>query len=144
MSKLRPKSNGALRDPCATPGSPDPAETSLVEANQRLKSIQFANEVATWTWDILNNKVVADENLTRLFGVSDEDASGGPIEKYILAIHPDDRSAVNTAITKALEGPNDRYQTNYRIVEKDGGTSWVSARGTVERGPTVNLAIFQE
>jgi hypothetical protein len=45
MSKLRPKSNGALRDPCATPGSPDPAETSLVEANQRLKSIQFANEV---------------------------------------------------------------------------------------------------
>jgi PAS domain S-box-containing protein len=42
---------------------------------------------------------------------------------------------VESAIAKALEGPNDRYETTYRVVRKDGGTSWVSARGTVERGP---------
>ena len=109
------------------------AKKPLAEANRRLKSIQVANEVATWTWDILNNRVVADENLARLFGVSPEDALGGPIEKYLLAIHPDDRRAVQAAIAKSLEGPNDKYEINYRIARGNGDTSWVSARGTVER-----------
>ncbi len=114
------------------PNSGRDIENSLVEANRRLKSIQIANEVATWTWDVPNNRVVADENMARLFGISAEDALGGPIEKYFLAIHPDDRSNVQTAISKALEGPNDRYETSYRVVRNDG-TSWVIARGTVER-----------
>jgi PAS domain S-box-containing protein len=111
----------------------DVETAASAEVNRRLKSIQVAREVATWTWDILANRVVADENLARLFGVSAEDARGGPIENYILAIHPDDRQIVQTTISKVLEGPNDRYEIIYRIVRENGDTSWVSARGTVER-----------
>jgi PAS domain S-box-containing protein len=106
-------------------------ESSLLEANRRLKSILIANEVATWIWDIPNNRVVADENLARMFGVSAGDALGGPIEKYLVAIHAEDRSDVQSAISKALEGPNNRYETSYRLVRADG-VSWVTARGTVE------------
>jgi len=121
------------KPPRSKRSAPDGIEAALFESNQRLKSIRVANEIATWTWDVPNNRVVADENLTRLFGVSSEDASGGPIEKYLAAIHPDDRSAVQAAIARALEGPNDRYETTYRVVTSDGKTSWVFARGTVER-----------
>ncbi len=103
------------------------------EANRRLKAVQAAHEVATWTWDILENRLVADENLARLFGVNSEDARGAPIENYIRAIHPEDRGAVQSAISKVLEGPNDRYEITYRVVRENGDTSWVSARGTVER-----------
>jgi PAS domain S-box-containing protein len=103
------------------------------EANRRLKAVQAAHEVATWTWDILRNRLVADENLARLFGVNSEDARGAPIENYIRAIHPDDRGAVQSAISRVLEGPNDRYEITYRVVRENGDTSWVSARGTVER-----------
>jgi PAS domain S-box-containing protein len=114
----------------------DVETAASAEAYRRLKSIQAAHEVATWTWDILRNRLVADENLARLFGVNAEDARGGPIENYIRAIHPDDRKAVQTAISKVLEGPNDRYEITYRIVRENGDTSWVSARGTVERDAT--------
>ncbi len=106
------------------------------EANRRLKAVQAAHEVATWTWDIVENRLVADENLARLFGVSAEDARGGPIENYIRAIHPEDRGAVHSAISKVLEGPNDRYEITYRVVRENGDLSWVSARGTVERDAT--------
>jgi PAS domain S-box-containing protein len=133
MRKLRSQSGESLSGRPLTPASTDCAEDSLIEANRRLKAIQVSNEIATWTWDILNNKVVADQNLARLFGISPQDASGGPIENYILAIHPDDRNKVKAAIAEVLEGPNDNYQTSYRLLRKDGGTSWVSARGTVER-----------
>ncbi len=115
---------------------PNKIETALAEAKRRLKSIQVANELATWVWDVRNNRVVADANLVRLFGVSTEDGSGGAIEKYIEAIHPDDRKTVEAAIAKALEGPNDRYEVNYRLVRNNGEISWVSARGTVERDST--------
>jgi PAS domain S-box-containing protein len=108
-------------------------EKALLDANQRLQSILIANEVATWTWDIVNDRVIADQNMTRLFGLSRKDAAGGPIEKYFQAIHPDDRTDVKAAVAEALQGPNDKYAVDYRIVRKDGSTSWVTARGKVER-----------
>jgi PAS domain S-box-containing protein len=108
-------------------------EKDLLDANQRLESVLFANEVATWTWDIVNDRVIADRNLATLFGVSPKDAAGGPIEKYLHAVHPDDRAALSAAIAKALEGPDDRFEESYRIVRRNGSLSWVEARGKVER-----------
>ena len=108
-------------------------EKDLVDANQRLQSVLFANEVATWTWDIVNDRVIADHNLALLFGVSAKDAAGGPIEKYIQAVHPEDRAALSAAIARTLEGPDDRFEENYRIVRRNGSISWVEARGKLER-----------
>ncbi len=113
----------------------DCGDAKLPDANPRLQSMSIANEVATWTWDIVSDRVVADENLARIFGVSPEDAAGGPIEKYIQAIHPEDRHRVVAAIEKALENPEERFETDYRVVRSDGSTSWVIARGNVERTP---------
>jgi PAS domain S-box-containing protein len=130
MVKSKPKKTRAFR----ARSRPKPAHRALSEANQRLQPILFANEIATWTWDIEANRVIADENLERLFGISAKDASGGPLEHYLQFVHPDDQSAVAAAIAKALEGPDDKYATEYRLVRKDHTTSWVSARGRVERG----------
>jgi PAS domain S-box-containing protein len=123
-----------IRKPSRTTARPRTrTEKDLLDANQRLESVLFANEVATWTWDIVNDRVIADRNLATLFGVSPKDAAGGPVEKYIQAVHPDDRAALSAAIAKALEGPDDRFEESYRIVRRNGSISWVEARGKVER-----------
>src|SRR5277367_2728873 len=113
--------------------SPADTKETVLEVSQRLRSILSANEVATWTWDIVNDRVVADESMARLFGVSPEDAAGGPIERYFQAMHPDDRPGVASAVAKALQDPIGKYEMDYRVVRKDGTTSWVLARGKVER-----------
>jgi PAS domain S-box-containing protein len=123
-----------IRKPSRTTARPRTrTEKDLLDANQRLESVLFANEVATWTWDIVNDRVIADRNLATLFGLSPKDAAGGPVEKYIQAVHPDDRAALSAAIAKALEGPDDRFEESYRIVRRNGSISWVEARGKVER-----------
>ena len=122
--------------------SPNPAVAPLLEAAHRLKSIQLANEVASWTWDILNDRVVADQNLARLFGISPEVASGGPIERYIECIHPDDRDDVKSGIAEVLEGPNNRYVTTYRVVRKDGGIPGYLRAELWSATPTVRPFIF--
>jgi PAS domain S-box-containing protein len=131
MRKTIPKTKRASRKPPKSIIESAAAEKALLDANQRLQSILVANEIATWTWDVVNDRVIADENLARLFGVAPN--TQGPIKDYIAAIHPEDRPAVAAAIAAALEGPNDRYTVEYRIVREDGSSSWVSARGKVER-----------
>lgn len=110
-------------------GSPDGGDEALLDATQRLESILAANEVATWTWDVVNDRVIADKNLARLFGFQ---SSEGPIQIFIDAIHPDDRPKVAAAIGEALEGKTDRYAIDYRVVRPGGSISWLAARGKVE------------
>ena len=112
------------------------------EVNHRIQSVLIANAVATWTWDIRNNRVFADKAMARLFGLSPRDAAGGPIEHYINAVHPDDRNNVNDAIQTALRGPSDRFEVVYRVVRRDGSISWIDARGAVERDSTGNPVQF--
>jgi len=108
-------------------------ESQLRDANQRLRSILFANEIGTWTWDTANDCVVADENLARVFGLSAKDAAGAPIEKYLDSMHPEDRPRVVAAVASAMDNPNGKFEIDYRVVRKDGSMSWITARGRVER-----------
>jgi PAS domain-containing protein len=70
--------------------------------------------IATWSYDILNNRIVADKNLAQMFSVSPEDACGGAIEKYTRAIHPDDRRRVEEEIAVSIKSKNN-YECEYRI-----------------------------
>jgi PAS domain S-box-containing protein len=110
-------------------------EDSLHDARLRLEATLTTGEIGTWTWDVANDQLIADRNLQRLFSISDEDAAGGKLEKYLAAIHPDDRGRVAQAIADALEN-KDFYETTYRIAQPNGSARWVIARGRVLRDKT--------
>ncbi|HEY8558827.1 MAG TPA: PAS domain-containing protein [Pyrinomonadaceae bacterium] len=117
------------------------ATDALEDARLRLEAALEAGEIGTWTWDVVNNRVVADENLARFFAVSNEDANGGGIEKYTAAIHPDDRERVERLVGEALENA-DSYEAEYRLIKPDGALRWVVARGRIlrdERGEACQL-----
>ena len=107
-------------------------EEEQSDARSRLDSILAAAEVGSWEFDPVNNAVIADRNLARMFGISPEDAQGGPIEAYLEAIHPEDRDAVTQRLSRALIS-QESYEAEYRIVQKEGSVRWVVARGRVER-----------
>ncbi|MGB3207080.1 MAG: PAS domain-containing protein, partial [Crinalium sp.] len=106
-------------------------EETLLDIRTRLESALNAGAIATWTFDLINNRVFADHNLERLFCVSKEEAAGGSLESYVRAIHPDDRQQVNEEIQAAIARRSD-YEAEYRIVQRDGSVRWVIARGRVE------------
>ena len=105
---------------------------ALEDVRLRLESALEAGEIGTWIWDVVHNRVVADENLARLFAVSFEEAVGGEIEKYTAKIHPDDRPRVFELINEAL-AEKDSYEAEYRLVKPDGAIRWVVARGRILR-----------
>ncbi|HKB89146.1 MAG TPA: PAS domain S-box protein [Opitutaceae bacterium] len=109
------------------------AEEELRDTKARLETTLGATEVATWNWDIHNNRVFADHNMARLFSLTLEDAMGGPIENYLRAIHPEDRARVETLISEALQDPSGYLETDCRLLQADGSVRWVTARGVIER-----------
>lgn len=108
------------------------SEARLRDAKARLEAAISAGGIATWTYDLTTDRVVADTGLARLFSVSPEDASGGSLSVYLQAVHPEDRPRVAEAISDAI-GHGDVYQAEYRVVLPDGIVRWLSTRGKVER-----------
>lgn len=133
MRKTRRAPSKARRAPRAKPISQKRTEQALEDATQRLQSILIANEVATWNWDIVHDRITADKNMARLFGIKPKDAAGAPVAPYLAAIHSEDRPAVTAKIAEAMHTPDGRFEADYRVVRQDGSTSWVTARGVVER-----------
>lgn len=110
-------------------------EEDLRDAKARLESTLYASEIATWTFDIRRDRVVADGNLARLYSasVTKQDAAGGPFQQYLAAVHPEDRDAVEAAVQEAIREPGKFFEKDYRLVQSDGSIRWVTARGRVER-----------
>lgn len=111
------------------------AEMALRDARSRLDAALDAGAIATWTWDIPNNRLYGDSNLALLFNLPPDEAKGGLLDKYIKSIHPDDLENVIAALNRSAEIGED-YEADYRVIQKDGSTRWVTARARVERDVT--------
>lgn len=114
----------AMRDAAA------PAVT-LRDTQARLEATLNGGMVGTWIWEVQDDRVFADRNLARLFGVEPGQANGGAVADYTKKILDEDRPKVSAAIAQALADKT-RYEMEYRVVSPDGLLRWVVARGHVE------------
>ena len=114
--------------------------TDMVLANERvelselqLDDILSAGLIGSWIWDIKENKVIADKGLATMFGMEKNQAiTGLPLATFTDAIHPDDRTRVESEIEQAVQS-NDQFESEYRVVDHGGMVRWVIARGRIER-----------
>lgn len=106
------------------------SDAALQDARLRLEAALEAAQVGTWNWNIRDNRLYADPNLARLFGVSAREADGGPVEAFLAAIHPDDVVRVRTLIEHALV-TGEPFSDSYRVRRADGSYRHVEARGKV-------------
>ena len=87
--------------------------------------------LASWDWHLASNRVAGDRNLARLFGVPGACDGGAPLEAYLSAIHPEDAPRVASLIREAVE-VGASYEATYRIVQRDGTSRVVIARGRTQ------------
>jgi PAS domain S-box-containing protein len=91
---------------------------ALQEAWARLGLATDRAGIGIWDLDLVNDKLVWDSWMYRLYGMEprqDMDAS----ELWQRHIHPDDRAAVEHAVSVALEG-GEPVDAGYRIIWSDG------------------------
>lgn len=95
------------------------------------RALEASNYVGAWDWDIVADRVVADERFAAVFGVAPSVArAGAPIETFTQAVDPQDRARVQAEIEAAVSGDGG-FQSDYRVRNGEGQVRWIAARGQV-------------
>jgi diguanylate cyclase (GGDEF)-like protein/PAS domain S-box-containing protein len=102
------------------------SEESLRESKERYKKMVDAVTAYTYTVEIAGGKAVStwhSRECVSITGYNPEDYVSNPFLWYSM-IHPEDREAVEGAITKILKG-GEIPPLEHRIIGRDGLTVWI-------------------
>lgn len=118
-------------------------EQSLEEHHQAQLALSLAQEMAligNWIWVPASGQTSWSSGHYRLLGLAPNTVK--PSQELLFRhIHPDDRSAVQTVLARALEvrGP---FELEYRIIRADGRERFIYGRGQVlvdDRGHSLKV-----
>jgi PAS domain S-box-containing protein len=106
------------------------AEDALRRAYEQRRLALEAAEMGAWDYRFETGEVYWDQRCRLMWGVPDCDQIS--YDAVIDRIHPEDRSAVDTAVKRAVDGADDgAYRQEFRVVWPDGTVRWVSSHGRV-------------
>lgn len=99
-------------------------------ADERLElALSAGNSIGAWDWDVLSDRLTADTRFASLYGVDPEKARiGAPIGEFFMGIHPEDQARVEAEIQQAM-ATGSLFTSEYRLLNPEGVTRWVSAQG---------------
>ena len=93
------------------------AHTSIEESQQRLMLATNAGGVGIWDWDVVGDILVWDDQMYALYGIDGQRFTGA-YEVWQNALHPDDKSMSEQAITDAM--CTGEFKAEFRIIRPDG------------------------
>lgn len=102
----------------------------LSRSEQSLKTTQRIAKLGGWVWQIDAGKVSWSDEVFRIFGYRAQEFEP-TYDAFLAAVHHEDRPAVQSAISQALE-THKPYGIEYRIVRPDGETAVVYGQGEVD------------
>src|SRR5712692_5084120 len=108
-------------------GQIEDQDRTVRESKERLDLSLRASGVGTWSWNVGGNTLAWDDYTHPLFGL----ASGmfsGRFADFLSLVHPDDRERVTREMGEAVK-EDLPYDTEYRVVWRDGTERVLAARG---------------
>jgi two-component system, cell cycle sensor histidine kinase and response regulator CckA len=108
------------------------AEETVARSEAQLAEAQHIAHVGSWEWNIDANTITWSAELFHIFGV-DPGAGRLTYERYLEAIHPDDRARVEAMIAAATT-TRVGFSIEHRVLRHDGTISWVHGRAEVTQG----------
>ncbi|MCC6933363.1 MAG: PAS domain S-box protein [Deltaproteobacteria bacterium] len=111
--------------------------TALQHSQQALQKSeekwQFATEASAegiWDWNLKNNTVFFSARWREIRGFEEHELSDS-LEEWSTRIHPEERNSVIETVQRHLRGETPFYQSEYRVLCKDGNYKWILDRGKV-------------
>ena len=105
--------------------------TALEEIEARLR---LNEQVGTWDWDLVTNKLHWSELQCRQFGIDPAMGERADREIWRKSVHPSDLAPSEAALKKVIED-GVYFTFDYRII-RGGEVRWMNAHGHVFRDPS--------
>jgi len=97
-------------------------QVSLAEYQQRLVIATSAGGVGIWDWDTVNDILIWDDQMYRLYGIEKEQFVGA-YEAWQNGLHPDDRQIGEEAIQAGIQ--SGEFKLEFRIIWPDGTIRYI-------------------
>ena len=101
-------------------------EEQLQTNGAGLSHILESARLGVWDWNIVTGDLLWSRECLEMFGLPPDTKMN--YERFLEAIHPEDRERVDRATRTALETRSE-YSTEMRAVWPDGSIHWIASRG---------------
>jgi PAS domain S-box-containing protein len=98
---------------------------------ERLSLATKAGGIGIWDNDLINNKLVWDEQLYKIYGIT-ADTFGGAFESWEACIHPEDIPESIRVHNMAYSGEKE-YNTEFRVIKPNGEIRHIRSIATIIR-----------
>ncbi|GHB20845.1 EAL domain-containing protein [Salinicola rhizosphaerae] len=107
-------------------------ESRVEERTQRLNLVLTATNDGVWEWEIDSGDMLLSERWSNMLGLAHE-GENQRLEDWLSRIHGDDRSEVERALYRHLDGLTPSVNVEYRIRDGRGAWRMVLCRGLCQR-----------
>ena len=108
------------------------AERILRENQRRYALATAAGATGVWDWRLQTNDLYVDPQLKLILGFQDDELPNH-LEGWRRRVHPEDTHALMERTRACIEGREDTFEAEHRMMHKDGSIRWFLARGSVIR-----------
>jgi len=106
------------------------AGTKMSEAIERYDMLAKATSDTIWDWDIVNDKMLYNEGITKTFGYESSEIKDVN-DWWKKNIHPDDRLLVSRALDRVFVKKRQNFQLTYRFRCADGTFKYIYDRAFI-------------
>ncbi len=110
------------------------AEKALRTSEERHALAMAGANDGLWDWDLQAHKIYFSPRWKKMLGYEEVEICDEP-EEWLKRVHPDDLSALISAIESHLACLNPQLEIEHRIRHKDGTYHWVLVRGLAISSP---------
>ncbi len=114
-------------------------ELALFESKQRLELAIEGSGDNIWDWNVKKNEIIYSDESKKMFGYEPHELGPG-IETWSNLVHADDKELYYNNMKKHSKSDTNYYNSEYRVLCKDGSYKWILDRGKViERDKSGNI-----
>ena len=108
------------------------AEEALRASEERYALAARGSNDGLWDWNLKSNEVYFSIRWKSMLGLEDSEVGNSP-EEWLNRVHPEDIERVKAQIAAHLEGLTPHFESEHRMLHRDGTYRWVLSRGIAMR-----------
>ena len=103
-------------------------EKRLKDSEERYVLATMGANDGLWDWDLVTHQIFFSPRWKSMLGFSEDEIGKHPKE-WLSRLHPEDQSRVKQQIADHIKGKVNHFESEYRILCKDGAYRWALTRG---------------
>jgi diguanylate cyclase (GGDEF)-like protein/PAS domain S-box-containing protein len=105
---------------------------ALSESEERYALAARGSNDGLWDWDLVRGAVYYSARWKAMLGYGPSDV-GPALDDWLGRVHPEDVERVRRELDDHLASASDHFESEHRLLHRDGSYRWVLCRGVAER-----------